>query len=151
MISQQQGFTLIEALISVAIMAIGFAGVYTLVGISDRILQNSIDKETLNFQANEIIETLHSDQSNLAEYSGKSLSSCTSLKASKGKDTQLKRMKRWCERAKGEVGDKRNHDRRKIHVEKKTIGGKDFNIVAVELSNKDGKNSIWVKRVFNAY
>jgi len=151
MITDQQGFTLIEALISVAIMAIGFAGVYTLVGVSDHILQNSIDRETLNFQANEIIETLHSDQSNLAEYSGKSLSSCTSLKASKGKEKQLKRMKRWCERVKGEVGQKRNSDTRKIHVVKKTFNGKNFNIVAIELSGKNGKNHVAVKKVFNAY
>jgi len=37
----KQAFTLIEALISVVIMAIGFAGVYGLVSTSNRVLRKA--------------------------------------------------------------------------------------------------------------
>ncbi len=43
----KQAFTLIEALVAVAIMAIGFAGVYGLVSTSNRVLSDSIDREKL--------------------------------------------------------------------------------------------------------
>jgi type IV pilus assembly protein PilV len=81
----KQAFTLIEALMSVAIMAIGFAGVYALVSTSSRVLSNSIDREKLNFQADEIIESLHADRANILEYNGKDLSKCASLKTKKAK------------------------------------------------------------------
>ena len=46
----KKAFTLIEALVSVAIIAIGFAGVYALVSTSSRVMSDSIDKEKLKFQ-----------------------------------------------------------------------------------------------------
>ena len=64
----KQAFTLIEALVSVAIMAIGFAGVYVLVSTSTAVLNDSIEREKLNYRAAEIIETLHSDQGQIESY-----------------------------------------------------------------------------------
>lgn len=152
MIRNQDGFTLIEALVSVAIFAIGFAGVYTLVGVSDRVLQNGIEREELNYQANEIIETIHSDVENIAEYDDdlETTEARRSARKSKGKEKQQERLDRWRDRSRGEGGTKKHRDNRKIRVVKKKVGGKDVNVVAVELTTRDGKNSIWVKRVFNA-
>ena len=56
--NQKNAFTLIESLVSVAITAIGFAGVYTLVGTSNTVISNTIDKEKLAFQNIEIIEII---------------------------------------------------------------------------------------------
>jgi len=146
----KQAFTLIEALVSVAIMAIGFAGVYALVTTSNRILGNSIDREKLNFQASEIIESLYSDQANILEYNGKDLSKCASLKTKKGKENQLTRLKSWCKKLQGEVGDKRTQDKRRIRVIKKKVGQKYVYVVSVDLSGKDNKKTVFMKRVFNA-
>ena len=146
----KQAFTLIEALVSVAIMAIGFAGVYALVSTSNRILGDSIDREKLNFQASEIIESLHADQANILEYNGKDLSKCASLKTKKGKEDQLTRLKAWCTKLQGEVGDKRTQDKRRIRVVKKKVGQKYVYVVSIDLSGKDNKKTVFMKRVFNA-
>jgi len=146
----KQAFTLIEALMSVAIMAIGFAGVYALVSTSSRILSDSIDREKLNFQAAEIIESLHADQANILEYNGKDLSRCASLKTKKGKEDQLTRLKAWCQKLQGEVGDKRSQDKRRIRVVKKKVGQKYVYVVSIDLSGKDNKKTVFMKRVFNA-
>ena len=150
MIERQQGFTLIEALVSVAILAIGFAGVYSLVGVSNRVLHNSISKEQLNLQANEIIETLHSDPANITEYHGKDIGNCETLSVSADKAEQLKRLQRWCERVKGETGNPKSGDRRTIQVVKRTVDGDAANVVSVDLRSEDGTNTISVKRVFRA-
>jgi type IV pilus assembly protein PilV len=146
----KQAFTLIEALMSVAIMAIGFAGVYALVSTSSRILSDSIDREKLNFQAAEILESLHADQANILEYNGKDLSKCASLKTKKGKEDQLTRLKAWCQKLQGEVGDKRSQDKRRIRVVKQKVGQKYVYVVSIDLSGKDNKKTVFMKRVFNA-
>jgi type IV pilus assembly protein PilV len=146
----RQAFTLIEALVSVAIMAIGFAGVYALVSTSNRILGDSIEREKLNFQASEIIESLHADQGNILEYNGKDLSKCASLKTKKGKEDQLTRLKSWCQKLQGEVGDKRSQDKRRIRVVKKKVGQKYVYVVSIDLSGKDNKKTVFMKRLFNA-
>jgi type IV pilus assembly protein PilV len=146
----KQAFTLIEALMSVAIMAIGFAGVYGLVSTSNRVLSDSIDREKLNFQAAEIIESLHADQANILEYNGKDLSKCSNLKTKKGKEDQLTRLKAWCQKLQGEVGDKRSQDKRRIRVVKKKVGQKYVYVVSIDLSGKDNKKTVFMKRVFNA-
>ena len=146
----KQAFTLIEALMSVAIMTIGFAGVYGLVSTSNRVLSDSIDREKLNFQAAEIIESLHADQANILEYNGKDLSKCSNLKTKKGKEDQLTRLKAWCQKLQGEVGDKRSQDKRRIRVVKKKVGQKYVYVVSIDLSGKDNKKTVFMKRVFNA-
>ena len=146
----KKAFTLIEALVSVAIIAIGFAGVYALVSTSSRVMSDSIDKEKLKFQNTEIIESLHADQANILEYNGKDLSSCNSIKTSKDKEKQLKSLKAWCQKLQGEVGDKRSQDKRIIRVVKQKVGQNYVYVVSIELSGKSDKKSVFMKRIFNA-
>jgi hypothetical protein len=84
------------------------------------------------------------------EYNGKDLSKCASLKTKKGKEDQLTRLKAWCKKLQGEVGDKRSQDRRHIRVEKKQVGQKYVYVVSIDLAGKDGKKTVFMKRVFNA-
>ena len=143
----KQAFTLIEALVAVAIMAIGFAGVYALVSTSTTVLNDSIEREKLNYQATEIIETLHSDQNQIEGYAHTNLdnSNCDSLTlkdAKKGKADQLKKLQTWCKKLSGEVG-------RKNSADEKPKDGTKANVVSIELSGKNGK-TVYIKKVFNA-
>lgn len=144
----KQAFTLIEALISVAIMGIGFSGVYGLVSTSNQILSDSIDREKLNFQTSEIMESLHADRINLLTYNNQDLSNCTSLSTSTDKEDQLIRLKNWCEKLEGEVSTKRTQDKRLIRVEK--TSDNNFYVVSIDLAGKNDKKTTYIKRVFNA-
>ena len=146
----KKAFTLIESLVSVVLMAIGFAGVYSLVSTSNTILNDSIERQKLSFQASEIIESLHADQPNILEYNGKDLSQCNNIKVNKGKEDQLTRLKAWCQKLQGELGDKRNQDKRFIRVVKTKVGDKNVYVVSIELSGKSDKKTVFMKRVFNA-
>ena len=143
--TNKPAFTLVEALISVVLMTIGFAGVYSLVTTSSRIMHETIERQKLNFQANEIIETLQADRKQIEEYSSKDLTRCDRL-GGFGKSKHLESMKRWCEKINGDKIIVNGF----IGVEKKKDSlGNDIYIATVELSGKDGKN-VYVKRVFYA-
>ena len=144
--NSKNAFTLIEALVSVAITAIGFAGVIALVSTSNDVMSKSYDKEKLKFQNTEIMEVLNGDQANIMEYNGKDLSQCTDLVTSEGMEQQLARLQNWCNKIQGEVGSKRTQDSRIIRVERRVIGDEAIFIVSLEMSGKNDK-SVFMKRV----
>ena len=144
--NSKNAFTLIEALVSVAITAIGFAGVIALVSTSNDVMSKSYDKEKLKFQNTEIMEVLNGDQANIMEYNGKDLSQCADRVTSEGKEEQLARLKNWCNKIQGEVGNKRTQDSRIIRVERRVIGDEAVFIVSLEMSGKNDK-SVFMKRV----
>jgi type II secretory pathway pseudopilin PulG len=144
--NSKNAFTLIEALVSVAITAIGFAGVIALVSTSNDVMSKSYDKEKLKFQNTEIMEVLNGDQANIMEYNGKDLSQCADLVTSEGKEEQLARLQNWCNKIQGEVGNKRTQDSRIIRVERRVIGDEAVFIVSLEMSGKNDK-SVFMKRV----
>ena len=144
--NSKNAFTLIEALVSVAITAIGFAGVIALVSTSNDVMSKSYDKEKLKFQNTEIMEVLNGDQANIMEYNGKDLSQCADLVTSEGKEEQLARLKNWCNKIQGEVGNKRTQDSRIIRLERRVIGDEAVFIVSLEMSGKNDK-SVFMKRV----
>ena len=118
------------------------------------VTSDSIDKEKLKYQNTEILESLNADQANIMEYHGKDLSNCASLTTSTGMDEQLERLKNWCNKIQGEVGDKRSQDKRIIRVERRLVGvAPNQNavfIVSLELNAKSDKKSVFMKRVFYA-
>jgi hypothetical protein len=65
-------------------------------------------------------------------------------------DDQLIKLKRWCEKMRGEIGDKRTQDRRRIRVIKKQVGQKDVYVVSIDLSGKNNKRTVFMKKVLNA-
>ncbi len=146
----QNWYANLSLIVALVITAIGFVGVYTLVGTSNTVISNTIDKEKLAFQNIEIIETIGADQANIMQYHGKDLSNCTSLTTATGKDEQLELLKNWCSKINGEVGTKRANDKRIIRVEKKQVGSNFVYIVSLEFNGKNDKKSVFMKRVFYA-
>ena len=147
--NNKSAFTLVEVLVSVVILAIGFAGVYSLVATSNRVMNDSIDKEKSNYHASEIIETLHSEKKDLATvasfYEGKDLvTRCDDMTLTASTEDHLNRLKSWCKK----MGERTTGDR-KIRVVRKTIDGRDVYVVLIKLSGKLDKNTVVIKRVFN--
>lgn len=146
----ERGFTLVEVLMSIVIMMIGFVAVFGFVAVSDRAIQRSSAKFELNTVGNDIIESISADRANLSEYINKNLGNCSRLSASKGKKEQLKRLKKWCDQLKSVAGEAVSSDIRKIKVKNVKVGSKDVIVVTVELSSRGGKDTFFAKRVFNA-
>ena len=146
----EQGFTLVEVLMSIVIMMIGFVAVFGLVSVSDRTLQKSRGLAELNAIGNDIIESVMSDRSNLSEYVTKDLKNCSGIATSSGKTDQRNRLKRWCEQMKGVAGEGSANDVRMIRAKSHKIGSQNVVVVTVELTSGDGKNTFFAKRAFNA-
>lgn len=64
----ERGFTLVEALISVAILSIGFAGLYSTLGASMRTLENSNTRGQLDYFSQTVLNDLSADISNIEHY-----------------------------------------------------------------------------------
>ena len=146
------GFTLVEVLASVAIMAVGIAAVFGFVNMTDNILNKSLQREQLNIVATDIVEIVHSDKANIMEYAGKDLCSCSGLITGPGKGNQQTRLKRWCAHmnAPDYFPEVTGNDVRKIRAIPKTLGAKNVHVLTVELTSNDGKTAIFPKRVFDA-
>ena len=149
--NSKNAFTLIEALISVAITAIGFAGVYGLVATSNVIMSETIAKEKLKFQNSEIIESLSADKANILEYNDQTLglTTCQLIQTGNGMDAQRNRLMNWCQKVNGQVGNMRGNSTRRIQVVEQARGQNSFFVVSLEMSGKSDK-AVYMKRVFYA-
>jgi prepilin-type N-terminal cleavage/methylation domain-containing protein len=146
----EDGFTLVEVMISVVITAIGITAVFGFIAASDEAIQKAQQRERLDMIVTDIIETVVGDKENITEYSGKNLSACAGLTTSSGKAVQLAHLKRWCSYLDAESGVTKADDIRKINITQKVVGTRTVNILTVELTSADGKNTIFAKRTFDA-
>ena len=146
----ENGFTLVEVMISVVITAIGITAVFGFIAASDEAIQKAQQRERLDMIVTDIIETVVADKTNITEYSGKNLSNCGSLTVSAGKALQLAHLKRWCSYLNAESGATKTDDVRRININQKVVGTKTVNVLTVELTSADGKNTIFAKRTFDA-
>lgn len=62
------GFTLVEALVSVAIISIGFAGLYATVSASMEALNNSTTRGQLDYLAARVLDDVETDIANISAY-----------------------------------------------------------------------------------
>jgi prepilin-type N-terminal cleavage/methylation domain-containing protein len=66
--SKQSGFTLVEALVSVAILSIGFAGLYGTIGASMSTLEHSNARGQLDYFSQTVLNDVTADATNLEQY-----------------------------------------------------------------------------------
>ena len=60
-IQKTQGFTIIEAIVSMALFAIAFSGLYFFFGMAQQANNNSEKRMYLNLMGNQILETIHAE------------------------------------------------------------------------------------------
>ena len=53
---KKRAFTLVEVLVASVIIAIGFAGVYAIVGMSNKVFNDAIERQRFNFKASKAME-----------------------------------------------------------------------------------------------
>lgn len=141
---KEDGLSLIEAMIATVIVGIGFLGVFTLTTMSQHSMVNSIARQKLQMQANEIFEIIDYDQDNIDNYN-LDLTVCN--EPSDGETRlYLIRAYDWCSRMNGEVGSVTEGLVRKVEITDLDDGKK---AVYVLLESNNGSVQIAMKRVFD--
>jgi prepilin-type N-terminal cleavage/methylation domain-containing protein len=110
---RESGFSLIEAMVSTAIMSIGFVGVYTLVATSEQLMTHSIAREKAQMIADQMLEIISTDIPNISTYS---MNLATCVNPAPSTSQPLVRGYEWCIRLNSELGAVGATDRRSITV-----------------------------------
>lgn len=135
--SAMAGFTLIEVLIAVAIMSIGFLGFQGFYAMAQSSIQRSTERIQLNLAAQEIMEQIANDAAvgiNPTSYAG-NLLQCTNLTTKR---------QAWCDRLKTASGTVSTTtpptgEARKIDVQSIAGSNPPRYIVTVTLATQGGK------------
>jgi prepilin-type N-terminal cleavage/methylation domain-containing protein len=141
------GFTLIEALVSVALIGIGFMGFQGFYGFAQSSLQRTTERIQANFAAQAMIEQIATDTTagvNPTVYAG-NLTECASLTTKR---------KTWCDRISAIAGKAPAvlpaFEARKVEVHFIAASTPARYMVTVTLATQGGKNHIVLRRVVTA-
>lgn len=142
-VSEKQGFSLIEAMVSTLIISIAFAGIYTIAIFSSKTLNSSADRQRLQLIANQMMEVIESDLGDIDNYD-LDFTTCTPPDSGETEDYHQYRY-RWCRMLNDKVGNPATGDQREISV----TNASDGKLVHISLESRNGETKIVMKRVFN--
>lgn len=140
---KQSGFSLIEAMVTTAIMSIGFAGIFTIIAASEQFMSRSIAKQKVQMIADQILDIIETDQTNIDSYA-MGLSTCTDPGTSTNQFDI--RGYEWCIRLQNEIGTATATETRSISVT--TSGTR--KIIYILIEGKQGKVQIVSARFFDS-
>ena len=131
--NSNKGITLLEALVAVVIVAIGFLSVYQLSSYAVNSIDASIDRNKINFLSEMMAEDMLADPANIKNYQ---FSDACTLNNTSGSELYKIRQNKWKERFKAQfpAGQCKNTD------EKKTILSDQINTFTarINLANRNG-------------
>lgn len=139
--AKQGGFSLIEAMVTTAIMSIGFAGVFTIIATSEQFTARSIAKQKVQMIADQILDIIETDQANIDSYA-MDLTTCVVPTTA---DTFEVRGYEWCIRLQNEIGAASASEIRSITV---TDSGA-RKIVYVKIEGKQSRVQVVNARFFD--
>jgi prepilin-type N-terminal cleavage/methylation domain-containing protein len=142
MMRNEQGFSLVEALISTVIIGVAFTGVYSLTVYSEKLMRESMAREWLQMQANQILDVIDADSDNIASYVT-DLTDC--VDPGDGATTAQDRIYEWCLRLEDQTGEATVNDTRSITTGTNADGS---TVVYVELTTQDGNVQVVMNRSF---
>jgi len=141
--TEKNGFSLIEAMVAMMIMALSFVGVYTLASYSSNSMKNSADKQQMQMVANQIFEIIRSDIENIDSYNNMDFTSCIAP-TSEETATYYQHRYKWCRMLNAGVGQPATGDIRQINI---TTSG-DSRIVKVMLESRNKNAYIVINNVY---
>ena len=140
--TKDSGFSLIEAMIASLIMAITFAGVYTLTAYSGTSMKNSVDRQKMQLVANQMLEVITSDFTNVDNYN-LNLTSCAAPAPEETQSYHQYRYK-WCRMLNESVGTAAVGDVRSITVTNSGTG----KIIHIILESRNRGSQVVTKNFY---
>lgn len=132
--NNNKGITLLEALVAVVIVAIGFLSVYQLSSYAVNSIDGSIDRNKINFLSEMMAEDMLADPTNIQNYQ---FSDACSFNDVSGSELYKLRQNKWKERFKNQFPKtqcKSNDEKKTILVDKTNTF-----VARINLANRDGK------------
>ena len=137
-IPSRDGFTLTEAVVSIAIVSIGFVGIYSVFVVAEKSFAKTFEKNRLILTASAMIEDIGSAQDNLLDFKEISLNQDVDIYDSEQEDklnTIKNKWKKRLERAKHKNTDEAPVKLKDFSVEE---GEDDQNLLTIEMEGKQG-------------
>ena len=93
-IPSRDGFTLIEAVVSIAIVSIGFVGIYSVFVVAEKSFAKTFEKNRLILTASSMIEDIGSDQININDFRDMNLDRTDDLYDDLEKERRLNKIRK---------------------------------------------------------
>ena len=135
------GFSLIEALVTVVIFSLTFMAFMSFSSYGVKITQSSQERTNANLIANMILEDIQIDVSNIDSYNNFDLNTNETL------DTSGNKYK-WKSSVKEKLSNATNNDIRKITVSDVSINNQSKKLVEVNIKSLNGEININVSKVY---
>lgn len=137
-IPSRDGFTLTEALVSIAIVSIGFVGIYSVFVVAEKSFAKTFEKNRLILTASSMIEDIGSAQDNLLDFKEINLNQDVAIDDAEQEDklnTIKNKWKKRLDRAKHKNTDEAPVKLKDFSVEE---GEDDQNLLTIEMEGKQG-------------
>jgi prepilin-type N-terminal cleavage/methylation domain-containing protein len=135
--TSRDGFTLMEAVVSIAIVSIGFVGIYSVFVVAEKSFAKTFEKNRLILTASSMIEDIGSDQANINDFKDMSLDQTNDLYDDLEKEKKLNKIRgKWKKRL-----DKAKHngaDEAPTKLKDTLIGEDQQDLLTVEMEGGQG-------------
>ena len=133
----KDGFSLMEAVVSIAIVSIGFVGIYSVFVVAEKSFAKTFEKNRLILTASSMIEDIGSDQANINDFKDMSLDQTNDLYDDLEKEKKLNKIRgKWKKRL-----DKAKHngaDEAPTKLKDTLIGEDQQDLLTVEMEGGQG-------------
>ena len=137
-IPSRDGFTLMEAVVSIAIVSIGFVAIYSVFVVAEKSFAKTFEKNRLILTASSMIEDIGSSRDNLIDFKEISLNQDVNIDDAEQEDklnTIKNKWKKRLDRAKHKNTDEAPVKLKDFSVEE---GEDDQNLLTIEMEGKQG-------------
>ena len=152
--NNEEGISILEALVAVIIFILGFAGIYMMSTLSNRAMISSIERDKLNMVSAMVIESMTIDTANIANYDNTNC--CDDYESSSGLSLKDRNRKKWSEKYKkiieardssGNVISDAKEGSEDCKVEVKEIQNENAHMITIIMTRKNGKKIQLSKRI----
>jgi len=135
-IPSRDGFTLIEAVVSIAIVSIGFVGIYSVFVVAEKSLAKTFEKNRLILTASSMIEDIGSAQDNLEAFKEINLNQDVDIDDAEQEDRLNKMKDKWKKRL--DKAKHKNTDEAPVKLKDSSVeeGEDDQNLLTIEMEGK---------------